>query len=185
MALARGYITPQSAGTRRILRPTFPPCRKVLYKLEPTSLLRMPPSPSMTMKNTTVMTNILPLLVHAHCTAALPISAGDCRGDMGMACIASPGMAAVVGLRQSSRSPAGSVEVVASQRDEVVCNAFLPQSQIHMCPSAPLEQGTPSPSQPAPLPSCIRTDSCQTGRRLLSYARLGPPSWQSNKLEAK
>lgn len=45
--------------------------------------------PTITVKNRTVRTIILPLLVHAHCTAALPIPAGDCRGDIGMGCIVS------------------------------------------------------------------------------------------------
>lgn len=38
------------------------------------------------------MTTVLPLRVQAHCSTALPISAGDFRGDMGMGCIGSPAM---------------------------------------------------------------------------------------------
>jgi hypothetical protein len=41
---------------------------------------------------TTAMTIVLPLLPHAHCTAALPISVGDCLGDIGICCIDSPAM---------------------------------------------------------------------------------------------
>jgi hypothetical protein len=52
----------------------------------------MLPSPSNMTQDTIARASILPLLVHAHCTAALPISKGDCRGDMGMGCIISPAM---------------------------------------------------------------------------------------------
>jgi hypothetical protein len=54
----------------------------------------MPPSVNNIVNATTAMSTVLPLRVHTHCTAAFPISAGDCRGDMGIGCIVSPVMVA-------------------------------------------------------------------------------------------
>jgi hypothetical protein len=64
-------------------------------KSQPTSRFCIPPSVNNIVNATTAMTTILPLRVHTHCTAALPISAGDCRGDMGIGCIVWPVMTAV------------------------------------------------------------------------------------------
>jgi hypothetical protein len=44
------------------------------------------------MKSVIVDTIILPLRVHAHCTAALPNFLGDCVGAIGIASKASPAM---------------------------------------------------------------------------------------------
>jgi len=55
------------------------------------------------MKNTTVNTNILPLRVHAHCTAAPPSSLVACIGAIGIACIVSPAMSAVKWIRDRVR----------------------------------------------------------------------------------
>ena len=57
--------------------------------MSPTSCCFMPVKPSKSMKKTSDRRAILPLRVHTHCTAAVPISPGDCRGDMGIACIVS------------------------------------------------------------------------------------------------
>lgn len=60
------------------------------YRDDMASRLCTPPNPSNIVQSTTTITNVLPLLVHAHCTAALPISAVDCLGDIGIASIVSP-----------------------------------------------------------------------------------------------
>ena len=57
----------------------------------------MPVNPKNIVKSVNAKPIILPLLVHAHFTAALPNSLGECVGDIGMDSVESP---AITMLRQ-------------------------------------------------------------------------------------
>jgi hypothetical protein len=86
-----------------------------------------PPSPNSIMQSITTITNIFPLLVHAHCTAALPISCVECLVDMGIgkASIISPAISFYSKPSNHHKSP------LAKMRQKSSCQ----QAQSYLTPS--------------------------------------------------